>query len=202
MATNIDAGRLKRKTVYFPYDSNHGIIGAGGVSVGAHTGAPVQQEIGSLGLVGLLLDTAGDMCNMLTEIPRDLNINHPVGVRVIYLTGSATAADTINWIVLYDKISIGEALAVGATALNTTIASTTVTGVANALERSPRGVINGNTFSKSDLTGNAFISWNIEMDAFAGGLTEDKFFLGLQLDYVPKRAQGAPAAYNPAHDSE
>lgn len=202
MAVNIDAGRLKRKTAYYPYDSGHGLLGASGVSVGAHTGAPVQQEIGTLGVVGLLKDTAGDMFNMITPVPRDLNVTQPIGVRVVYVTGSSTAADTVNWIVKYSVISAGEAIVVGATALNTTIASDTVSGVANAIELSPRGVINGNTVTETEMTGLSFISWNIEMDAFAAGLSEDKFFMGLLIDYVPKRAQGHPSTYNPAVDSE
>lgn len=195
---SFDKGRLKRKTIYYPYDSHHAMLGAAGVDVGAHTGAPVQQEISTLGLVAVLLDTAGDMVNMLTPVPRDMNVTQPMGVHVVYQTGSATAADTVTWIVLYDVIAEGSALAVGTTALNTTIAQDTVTGTAQALEISPRGVINGATITEAQMTGLAFISWNIEMDAFAAGLTEDKLFLGLLIDYVPKRYQGQPNTFNPA----
>ena len=195
---SFDKGRVKRVTQYYPYDSHHGMIGAAGVSVGAHTGAPVQQEISTLGMVGLLLDTAGDMVNMLTVVPHDLNVLHPIGVRVVYQTGSATAADTIEWIVLYDAITEGTALAVGTTALDTVIGTETVTGVAQAMEVSSRGVIDGGTLAET-VPGNAvsFFSWNIEMNAFAAGLTEDKIFLGLSVDYVPKRYQGSPSTYNP-----
>jgi hypothetical protein len=199
MASLDHLGRRKRVVKYYPYDSHHGVLGAAGVSVSAHTGAAVQQEVGALGVVGLLLDTAGDMVNMLTPVPHDVNVVHPIGVRVVYQTASATAADTIDWIVLYDVITEGTALAVGTTALDTAIAQETVTGVAEALEFSNRGEIIGNTLTEPQMANAvSFFSWNIEMDAFAAGLTEDKIFLGLSIDYVPKRWQGSPSIYNPA----
>lgn len=192
-------GRRKREVKYYPYDANHSIIGSGSaVDAGAHTGGPVQQEASTFGLVGLLLGTAGDMVNLWTPVPRDLNILHPCGVRVHYLTGSGTSADTIDWIVLYTIIAEGTAMSVGATALDTAISQDTVTGTANAVEISPRGVINGATFTEAQITGPAWISWNVEMDAFAAGLTEDKIYLGLLFDYVPKRWQGPWPNYNAA----
>ena len=195
-----DKGKIKRVRQYIPYDSNHSVLGAAGVSAGAHTGVPVQQEMGAFGMVGLLMAAAGDMVNILQPVPHDLNVLHPVGVRVVYQTASATAADTITWIVLQDAIAAGAALAVGTTALDTPIGQTTVTGVAEAMELSPRGVINGATFTEAHVTGPAFISWNVEMDAFAAGLTEDKIYLGLLIDYMPKTHEGSSLTYNGDHN--
>lgn len=198
MANPDRIGRIKRVTEYYPYRSYHGVIGAAGVATSAHTNAAPEQEVSTLGYVGLEMNTAGDMVNMLTPIPRDLNRIHPIGASVVYQTGSATAADTIDWIALYDVFAEGTALAVATTALDTAIAQDTVTGTAQALEISPRGVINGETITEAQLTGLGFIGWNIEMDAKAAGLAEDIIFLGLLIDYVPKRYQGAEHHFNPA----
>lgn len=201
MANPDRIGRLQRDHIYYPYRAYHGVIGAAGVSTSANTQSPPEQEIGALNFVGLEMNTAGDMVSMFTPVPRDLNPLHPVGVRPVFQTASATAADTITWIVLYDVIANGVALAEATTALDTPVGQETVTGTAEALEVGDafRGVINGGTFTEAQITGWAFVAWRIEMDAKAAGLTEDIIFLGLGLDYVPKRYQGMPHHYNPAY---
>ena len=197
--------RPKRCTTYIPYDGANATLGsASAVDAGAHTGNPVQQEIGSIGLVGLLMADAGDMVNMLSLVPRDVNWTQEIGVRVVYQTASATAADTIEWIVLYDLAVVGEALIVGATALDTTIQATTetVTGTAEALEYSPRGAIAKNKFTSAEVATPSFFSWNVEMNAFAVGLDEDKIFLGLLVDYMPKPGLGGASTFSAEHDQE
>lgn len=172
-----------------------GMIGAAGVSAGAHTGAPVQQEISTFGIVGVLLDTAGDMLCHNAPIPYDLDPRHPVYVRVVWTSGSSTTDDTVTWIVTYKQLVPNvTALDVAATALNTTIAAQDVPGTAYAICKTAWGKINGGTITDTaeDWT------WLIEMDAFDAGLTEDKFFLGLEVMYTPRRLQGVDGMSMPA----
>ncbi|GAF71378.1 unnamed protein product, partial [marine sediment metagenome] len=76
-------------------------------------------------------------------------------------------------------------------------------GTAEAMETSGRGVIDGGTITEAQVVaGSTFISWEFDMTTFAVGLTEDKLFLGFELDYVPKRYKGDPAVQNPAVTAE
>jgi hypothetical protein len=161
------------------------MIGAAGVSAGAHTGAPVQQEISTFGIVGILMDTAGDMICHNAPLPYDLDVRHPVYARVVWCSGSTDTADTVTWIVTYKQLIPNvTALAVAATALDKTIAAQDVpVATAYAVCKTAWGRINAGTIDPKaeDAT------WLVEMDAFDAGLAEDKFFLGLELAYTPKR---------------
>ena len=185
----------KRKVAYYSYEEMHSTIGTTATDLGVHTGACVQQEMSALGMVGLLLDTATDTVTGMTLVPRDLDWSKPIGVRIQYQTKSATAADTMNWTVLYDVIAEGTALAVGTTALDTVIPLLeTVKGTAEATETSGRGVIAANSVTEAQVVaGSSFFVWSLALTTFAGGLGEDKLFWGLLVDYVPKRYKGDPA---------
>lgn len=155
---------------------------------GAHTGAPVSKEISTFGLVGVLLDTAGDMVLTDHMLPYDMDLAKNVYVRVHWACGSTDTADTITWIVTY-RAHIPEvtALATPATALSTAIVADTVpVATAYTVNRSPWGVINADAIDKKA----EHMAWLVEMDAFAAGLTEDKFILGLEIQYSPKRLRG------------
>ena len=201
MAVNIDAGRLKRKTKYISYRDSHSILGAAGVAVSTGVGDMVEAEIGSLSMVALVA-TAGDEHDFFINLPRDMNVVHPLGIRIRYSTASTTAADTHTWVTLYDMIAEDAAIAIGTTACDTThvAASDTDSGVANAWQWSTRAVINGNTFTETNLTNEDILALNIELDATDA--SETIHLHGICIDYVPKRAQGAPASYNPALTTE
>src|SRR6476659_1999967 len=87
--------------IYYPAATFTGILGAAGVSVGAHTGAPVQQEITTMGIVSILMDTATDALVTDGMIPYDLDPAHPVYARVVWTCGSTDTADTTLWTLLY-----------------------------------------------------------------------------------------------------
>ena len=174
--------------VTYPVANFTGIIGTAGVSVGAHTGAPVQQEISTFGTVGVLLDTAADAVVHTAKIPYDLDTTKNVYARVVYTTGSADAADTITWRLLYTQYTPGvTALITPATALSTAITIQTLSvGTAYVIYNSPWGKINGGVLSQKA----EYWGWLVELNAFAAGLTEDKFALDLEIMYSPKRLQG------------
>lgn len=171
--------------LYIPAQNFTGIIGAAGVSVGVHTGAPVQQEISTFGIASILLDTAGDMVCTDGMIPWDLDPAKDVKVRVVWASGSTDTADTVTWIVTYKTLVPNvTALATPSTALDKTIAAQDVpVATAYAICKTAWGVIKGGTIS--DLAENWI--WNVEMDAFDVGLSEDKFLLGLEIAYTPRR---------------
>ena len=167
--------------LYIPASSFTGLA----AGIGQHTGAPIEAEIGTTGDAGFLVDTAGDMVVTTHMIPSDFDRKFPLKVRVHWSSASTTTADTIDFIVLYSAL-IPEVTGqiTPATALSTAIAQDTVpTTTALTRNRTAWGVINGNTISKYAED----ISWLIELDAFAAGLTEAKNILGLELMYTPRR---------------
>lgn len=181
---------------YYGAQAFTGIIGAAGVSVGVHTGAPVQQEISTFGIASILLDTAGDMLVTDSPIPYDLDPRHPVYARVVWASGSTDTADTVTWLVTYKQLVPNvTALATPATALDKVIAAQDVpVATAYAICKTAWGRINGGT-----ITDNAeHWIWNVEMDAFDAGLAEDKFLLGLEIAYTPRRLQGVDGMQMPS----
>ena len=172
--------------VHIPIANFTGILGAAGVSVGANTGAPVQQEISTFGVVSILMDTAGDVIDTNWSLPYDVDIKKDISFRVHWTSGSATTADTIDWKVFYKAIvPDSTTIAAASTALDTVIAQDTVVG-AYTWQATAWGVLKGgtlaNTVEKPML--------QVELDAFAAGLTENIFPLELEIAYSPKRLRG------------
>jgi hypothetical protein len=87
------------------------------------------------------------------------------------------------------------ALATGATALDTVIAAQDVpVATAYALCKTSWGKINGGTIS--DMA--EHWAWNVVMTSFDAGLSEDKFLLGLEVAYTPRRLQGVDGMQMPS----
>lgn len=161
---------------------------------GSHTGAPVTKEISTFGINGVLLDTAGDMVVHDAPIPYDLDPRHPVYARVVWCSGSTDTADTVTWIISYDVLTPNvTALATPTSTLISTAMDVPV-ATAYALCKTTWGKISGGTISdKSE-----HWVWMIEMDAFDAGLSEDKFLLGLEVMYTPRRLQGMDGMQMPS----
>lgn len=192
----IDKGYLKRKTAYYSYRDSGSVIGAGdAVDTSTGVGDMVEAEIGSLSMVALVA-TAGDEHDWFVTLPRDMNVERPLGVKLRFSTASTTAADTHTWITLYDMIAEDAAIAIGTTACDTThvAASDTDSGVANAWQWSTRAVIDGSTFSETNLTNGDLLAINVELDATDAA--EAIHLHGIQLDYMPKRGQGPASTYD------
>ena len=171
------------------------VFAIGAALAGVHTGAPIMQEISTIGYTGLLMDTAGDEVNHLMQLPYDFDPAHNMYTRVHFTTGSVTAADTIEWLVRYLAITPNVTTLISpATVENTDIASMTVTGTAYSHQVTGWGVIKGGSFTGL----HEMVCWEVELQAFAAGLTEDKLLLGLELMYTPKRLQGPDGMSQPA----
>lgn len=190
------AFRWRPGRIYYPAQDFTGIIGAAGVSAGVHTGAPVQQEISTFGIASILLDTAGDMLVTDGMIPADLDPQKDIKVRVVWASGSTDTADTVTWIVTYRTLTPNvTALATPGTALDVTIAAQDVpVATAYAICKTAWGVIKGGTIAD---TAEHWV-WNVEMDAFDVGLSEDKFLLGLEIAYSPRVLYGGDGMLAPA----
>lgn len=163
--------------------------GAAGVkSVGAGTPSATNlklTEIGSTGLVGLVLETAGNSVMHSMVLPFDYDRSFPMYLRVHWSSGSTDTADTITWLVQYTPIVLNTTAIIDpATALDSTIAQDTVpVATANIWCATEWGRINANKFDDNVEA----MTFEVEMDAFAVGLSEAKHLLGLELRYTPKR---------------
>jgi hypothetical protein len=199
-----------RKQVYLPWTVFTGMTSAAFNETGsaAHTagqdwassdtGLAITQEIGTTGLVGVLMDTDGDLVSTLWPFPWDYDVKQPMGISVHWASAAAAvAARDIDWIVTYSQIAKDAALVTPATALDTVIAQQAPVGVARAHQLTSRGIINGGKFAPSTLgLGSGkfpLLSLRVELDTFDVTFSEDKFFLGLLIDYAPKRTEGAPS---------
>lgn len=172
--------------IHIPVSNFTGILGAAGVSAGANTGAPVQQEISTFGIVGILMDTAGDVIDTNLSLPYDVDIAKDIKFRVHWTSGSSTTADTITWKVFYKPIvPDSTTIAAASTALDTVIAEDTVAG-AYTWQATSWGVLKGGTLAANVEK----LMIQVELDAFAAGLTENIFPLELEIAYSPKRLRG------------
>jgi hypothetical protein len=173
-------------------DWKYEATGAAGVkSAGAGTPSATNlayTEIGSTGIVGCLFEAAGNSVMGHTQLPYDYDRDHPMFMRVHWSSGSTDTADTILWLVQYTPIVPNvTAIIDPATALDTVIATDTVpVATANIWCTTEWGKIIAGKFAKEVEA----LTFEVEMDAFAGGLTEAKHLLGLELRYTPKRLQG------------
>ena len=181
--------------IYVPVSEFTGLIGAAGVSAGTGPGAPVQQEISTFGLNAVLMDTAADALDHNLHLPYDVDRNRPIKFRVHWTSGSSTTADTITWKVFYLAIvPDSTTIAAATTALDTVIAQDTVIG-AYTYQVTDYGAIAAGTLGPTVEA----LALQVEMDAFAAGLTEDKFLLGLEMLYTPKRLRGVDGMKHEAH---
>lgn len=188
-------GRRVRKHIFLPYNVQAGLLGASGVSASVGAGAAPQAETGAVEAVGLHMDAVvPDGHSWQWHIPWDMNWLHPIGFKVKYSSLSVTAADDRLWTMLYDIISEDTAIAVATTALSTAIIAEKDNGVANAWQYSPRGILNGQTLTKSNVEQNDIMLLNLVLTTDDSSLEMNMY--GLRIDYMPKKWQGSPPQFN------
>lgn len=178
--------------VWLPATEFSNYVGAAGATAGAHSGAPVFQEISTFGVVGLLMDTAADEANTYITLPGDIDLNKRIYARVHWTSGSTDTADTVTWKVWYKPLVFNTTaiLAIGntgGTALDSVVAAQDVpVATAYAWCVTQEGYMDAGKLPED--TG--ALLWSVELDAFDAGLTEDKFLLGLEIRYTPRRLWG------------
>ena len=149
------------------------------------TSAPYSKEISTFGVNGILMMTDGMMVSTDLMAPYDLDVTKNIYARVHWTCGSTDVTDAVLWKCLY-RAMVPEvtALAAAGTAFDTVIASDLVpVATAYTINRTSWAKIIGNTLSKKV----EHLSFQVEMDTKAAALSEDLFFLGLELRYTPKR---------------
>lgn len=139
----------------------------------------ILTEIGTLGKVGWLMNNAGDAIQAEWIPPFWHDYFAQLNVRVRYATGSVDPADTIDWVVTYKPISgeENEAFADPATALDKVIPQDTVGSAANVPRYTDFGVIEA-----GKIPFGSSLLFKVTMNAKAAGLTENIYFLGLQIE--------------------
>lgn len=142
-----------------------------------HTAGIAVGEINSLKLNSYKLNTNNNLVRAITQIP-DVNTAAPVFARVVWTSGSSTATDTIDWKVAVKVQTADAALTVSSP--TTVTLSDTALGTAYCLQRTPSGTFAAGVIDNMDI----FVL-EVEMYAKAAGLSEDIFFLGVELLYVP-----------------
>lgn len=159
---------------------------------GSHTGAPISKELSTFGVNSILVDTAADEVNTFLTLPYDIDLSKRIYARVHWTSGSTDVADTIDWRVWYKPLvynvtaisAIGDT---GGTALDKVIAQDTVpVATAYAWCVSEEGYLDAGKLPENTEA----LLLSVELHAFAAGLTEDKFILGLELRYSPRRMWG------------
>lgn len=184
----------KRVHVFIGYRDGMGsLLSSAGVSASTGVGDAPEAEAGSLSAVGLHMDAA-DEHDFWWTIPNNVNHLHPIGFKVRYSSASSTAADDREWIILYDIISENAALAIGTTALDTTIAAALDNGTANAWQESPRGILNGSTISEANVAAMDIMAVNLELQL--DDASEEMNMYGIIIDYMPKDFEGSPRTRN------
>lgn len=164
-----------------------------GTPIQAHSAAagnPPFGEIGATGIVGCKMNTAGDAATLFMRLPDKWSLRHRLRFSIVWASDSATAADTVDWKVLYSKFLLeGAALTAPATALDTVIAQDTVRGTAKHPQMTAWGILNGGTLYRA-ASPDEYIGFTVEMDAKAGGLSEDIWALGLNVEHTIRRGRG------------
>lgn len=136
---------------------------------------------------GLLCVLAADGVEYFGMIPYDIDVSKPVGFRVWWSSAAAAVGNrTITWGVKRGLTKASAAPAVVTTALDTTITAQAPVGTANALQRGNRGIMSADTILRDHF----FWGFEVLMAAFHADFTEDKFMLGLEIDYAVRATFG------------
>lgn len=182
-----------RQRLYIPVWDMQGYLlaeGAPNTFAGMDAGAPLFGELSTFGYKGLLIGAEADAVSHIMEFPSFWDITKPIGVRIRWMVEATVATDdAIVWQLLYDQADVAEALVDPATALNTVIATQSpaaTTTLANY--RSPRGIINANTFDEAAVDG--LLAFTIIAQTLTQFGADEVVLLGVTFDYVPRMTVG------------
>jgi len=170
---------------------------SGSALAGKGTGAPVTVAIDTGAPMVVRFEEAGDKWINFIGLPKDVDVEKPLYIRVLWSTNSTTATDDATFIVLYKRVPAGVALAAAATALDTPIAEDRFgTTVAKTLCKTDWGKIAGKKLVEGDM-----LVLETEIDATDATIASEYiFFLGLEIEYTPKKTEGASGLVNEPND--
>ena len=146
-------------------------------------------KFGTAGLVGWKL-VADDIVRHILYAPTYIDFGNDVFFRVIWASGSTAQADTIDWLIKLGSRQPNLPPIVATFSPQKQIAQDTVDSseVANIVQYTTWARMDGGTIAMDE---NTYMICDIELEAFAAGLSEDKGVLGLQIAYLPKFTSGS-----------
>ncbi len=153
----------------------------------------VPTEYSTFGFGGFHIQTAGDKYTTFLRCPYDVDPAHPMGFKVNFVSGSSTAADIFDWIILADFKAVAVALLAPTTVLDTVIDITGTLGTATAdlNNWSSRGIKNKGFLTRDQIEAGAAIMFSVELDSTQSALSsEELHMLGVEIDYVPLQTRG------------
>jgi len=177
----------KRAVRRIPWTEFHQ-VSATGASFGA--GAAVAAQISTFTVGGMVIGAAADEWGVIDmQTPLLFDPREELGLRVLWAQiATGEEADDLKFIVTYDQVDAGEALAAPSTALDTLIAQqTNVGGTTLLYHQTSRGIIDADTFDMKARQG--IFLWKVEADV-SGFADNEAVFLGLEIDYMPLPIEG------------
>lgn len=173
---------LMKQRLFIPSTNFSGFTGA---MIGVGGGAPTFTEVSDFTHAGMDVAADGDDLSHLMLIPSIWDRKKPIKVRVIWTATSANA-DTMTWGFTYHEITPEvTTMDEPATALDTVIATDTVTG-AYDLQRTAAGVIDPGSLADAALYWSFLVNYlEVTGDPHSTGLV----MLGVEFEYTPKLTQ-------------
>lgn len=166
------------------------------LDAGFGTGAAQLLELGTSAHGAIRLEDVTDDVNYLWT-PSDFDNRHPLYIRYLWTSDYGTANGTATFTTLYTPITVGAAIAIGATALTKTHgASTKVSATARAVYWSPYGMIapiaTGANANHTLGTEVIAVTFNTVCSAVSGITIASDFvhLIGMELSYTPRLTFG------------
>lgn len=165
------------------------LLGVIGVQppAGAGTSEPEMKEIGTLGLSGLLMHQ-GNAIQHFMQIPPNWDRSHPIYFRVVWSSeAAAVGSRSVTWRVSYSLAqgNVNTVLDGGNSVLDTAIAADTPKGTAKTLQVTENGILNAGSLASAKT--------HLMLAVLPNPVTsfsEDKYFLGLEIEYTPRFGRG------------
>lgn len=168
------------------------------------TGNPAMEQITGRNSRGLQMDAAGDMVqsNELW-LPRWLDPTQELWFRIHYISGSSTAADTVDWIILANFFAADTQIVNASGVLDTVIAQDTIGAATAYLNKiTDWGKKNAGFLTRQQVEDGAKMLFSVELDASAVDLATEKiWFLGVEMLYTWQNFVGDPAIVNQSESS-
>lgn len=187
MAIRDGAIAWARQRLWVPYMSFSGYVEATDTFQSDDTGNPIPASVNS-GLAGLLMASGNGVVHAM-PFPSFFDIEHDIGVRIRWIVvGTVAVSDTVVWAFTYNQSDTEESHSDPITALNTTIATQSPLVTTTLIHyRSPRGIINANTFDEAAIDG--MLAFRIQ-PTLTGFEATEVHLLGVEFDYYPKMTLG------------
>jgi len=147
-----------------------------------------MAEIGSSGVGGLRFEASTDDIATIVCLKTDVDVEEDIDVRVYWSSDQTTTGDSFTWDVNYIELTLNtSAAAVPGTALDTTIAAQANNVLANCLQATAWGTIDGGTLSGTSLDGYVHL-FEVDPSAAGGTVSSDVVAVwGLEFRYKPRQ---------------